>query len=233
MANDEENTITVFIVAPSLIARAGLESVLRDESDFTITGSAAELPIDFFIEQSADVMLVGIEREKDFTDLQVFIGDHSPEIGIPVAVALFPAEMQNPKYASLAIKSGVRGILPREAAAREIVAAIAAAASDLITMPPEIADSLLTFHAENTPLNSETDGEENDYSSEPVENLTPRETQILELLADGASNKEIAYKLNISEHTVKFHVASVFGKFGVNTRTEAVTYGLRRGLILL
>jgi DNA-binding CsgD family transcriptional regulator len=66
-----------------------------------------------------------------------------------------------------------------------------------------------------------------------IETLTPREAEVLEMLADGASNKSIAYQLNISEHTVKFHVASIFAKLGVNTRTEAVTLALRRGLILL
>jgi DNA-binding NarL/FixJ family response regulator len=63
--------------------------------------------------------------------------------------------------------------------------------------------------------------------------LTPREAEVLQSLADGLGNKEIAAKLNISEHTIKFHIRSILGKLGAASRTEAVTRGLRSGLIEL
>jgi NarL family two-component system response regulator YdfI len=66
-----------------------------------------------------------------------------------------------------------------------------------------------------------------------VEPLTPREIEILQMLASGLANKEIAARLSISEHTVKFHVASILGKLGAGSRTEAVTLGIRHGLVLL
>ena len=65
----------------------------------------------------------------------------------------------------------------------------------------------------------------------PLEALTAREHDVLALLADGLSNRDIAARLDISEHTVKFHLASIFGKLGVSTRTEAVQRGLRLGVI--
>ena len=65
----------------------------------------------------------------------------------------------------------------------------------------------------------------------PVEALTTREHDVLALVADGLSNRDIAGRLAISEHTVKFHLASIFGKLGVSTRTEAVQRGLRLGVI--
>ena len=65
----------------------------------------------------------------------------------------------------------------------------------------------------------------------PVESLTPREHNVLALVADGLSNRDIATALAISDHTVKFHLASIFGKLGVSTRTEAVQRGLRLGII--
>jgi ATP/maltotriose-dependent transcriptional regulator MalT len=65
----------------------------------------------------------------------------------------------------------------------------------------------------------------------PIEALTAREHDVLALLADGISNRDIAARLDISEHTVKFHLASIFGKLGVSTRTEAVQRGLRLGVI--
>lgn len=64
-----------------------------------------------------------------------------------------------------------------------------------------------------------------------IESLTAREHDVLALVADGLSNREIAHDLSISEHTVKFHLASVFGKLGVSTRTEAVQKGVRLGVI--
>jgi len=66
-----------------------------------------------------------------------------------------------------------------------------------------------------------------------VEPLTPRESEVLRLLADGLGNKDIATTLNISEHTIKFHIHSILGKLGATSRTEAVTRGLRSGLIEL
>jgi DNA-binding NarL/FixJ family response regulator len=68
---------------------------------------------------------------------------------------------------------------------------------------------------------------------ELAEALTPREGEVLQMLASGLGNKEIAAKLAISEHTVKFHVASILGKLGATSRTEAVSLGIRRGLIML
>lgn len=68
-------------------------------------------------------------------------------------------------------------------------------------------------------------------SAELVEQLTKRELEVLELVANGLPNREIAHALSISEHTVKFHLASIFGKLGVSTRTEAVQRGVRLGVI--
>ena len=67
----------------------------------------------------------------------------------------------------------------------------------------------------------------------PSAALTPREIEVLRLMADGASNKIIAHRLGISDHTVKFHVASILSKLNAGTRTEAVTLGLRMGLVYL
>ena len=67
----------------------------------------------------------------------------------------------------------------------------------------------------------------------PAEKLTDRELEVLELLAEGVGNREIAARLGVSEHTVKFHISSILGKLGAESRTEAVTLGVRKGLIVL
>jgi DNA-binding CsgD family transcriptional regulator len=113
-----------------------------------------------------------------------------------------------------ALRAGARAALPRESGPDEIAAAVQAVAAGLLVLHPELADSVEPTHAAGAPL-------------------TPRERQVLSMLADGLGNKTIAARLGISDHTVKAHVAAVFEKLGVSTRAEAAALGLRRGLIAL
>jgi len=93
--------------------------------------------------------------------------------------------------------------------------------ADLVVGPAAI------WRAEtDTPASSTRDREDR-----PVESLTPRELDVLVLLADGLGNREIASRLEISEHTVKFHLSAIFGKLGASTRTDALRRALRSGLI--
>lgn len=120
-----------------------------------------------------------------------------------------------------ALHSGVLAVLPSGCGAEELIAAVEAAAVGLATFTPEQLEMLLP---------SSTADDSDDPTNEA---LTPRESEVLELLARGLSNKEIGTALHVSEHTVKFHVSSIIAKLGVAGRTEAVTRGLRDGLILL
>ena len=119
-----------------------------------------------------------------------------------------------------ALRQGVRAILPADASAAEILAAIEAAAAGLAAIDPRDLEALMATDAPQA-------------VAEVATPLTGRELEVLRMLADGAANKTIAWKLGISEHTVKFHVAQILGKLGAGTRTEAVTVGIRKGLILL
>jgi DNA-binding NarL/FixJ family response regulator len=116
-------------------------------------------------------------------------------------------------------RTSVRARLPSNATAAELLAAIAAAAQGLVVLTQTQADSLFahpTVPQAPTLL---------------IEELTPRELQVLRDVAEGLANKEIAEHLRISEHTVKFHVASILGKLQAASRTEAVMQGIRMGLI--
>ena len=86
-----------------------------------------------------------------------------------------------------------------------------------------VAAGLMVFGSNFIPQRSE--------ESETLEALTPRESEVLQLLSEGLGNKEIASRLHISEHTIKFHIRSILGKLGASSRTEAVSRGLRSGLI--
>jgi DNA-binding NarL/FixJ family response regulator len=119
-----------------------------------------------------------------------------------------------------ALAQGVRAILSADASAAEIMAALEAAAAGLAVIDPRDLESMLSAAAPQPVAQSATP-------------LTARELEVLRMLADGAANKAIAWKLSISEHTVKFHVAQILSKLNAGTRTEAVTLGIRKGLILL
>jgi len=103
--------------------------------------------------------------------------------------------------------------------AEQIIAAVHAAAAGLQVTPVEDGVGLLPRAQMHEPV------------EEIVEPLTPREMDVLEMLAEGLSNKMIAHRLSISDHTAKFHVNSILAKLNAGTRTEAVTRGIRLGLI--
>jgi len=236
MTHSEEKIITVFIVAASPIVRVGLEALLQTSEDFVVTGSAAEIfaaPLVSSVGRTAEMLLINVEEAQDFDDLLEFLGDSPEDVDMPPVVALFSPELESSGNIIRALQSGVRGVLPHHASREEIKAAVMASASGLISLMPGTLESILSSEATSNQIDSLIGGEAQRLSGDFFESLTPRETEILELLADGASNKSIAYQLNISEHTVKFHVASIFGKLGVSTRTEAVMRGIKRGLILL
>jgi NarL family two-component system response regulator YdfI len=124
-------------------------------------------------------------------------------------------------WTNRAIRAGIRGILPEEPTADQLSAAIEAVTRNLIVWQPS------EFQSNRSDAISVGD------LAELVEPLTARETEVLRMLAEGLGNKEIAARLKISDHTVKFHVGSILGKLGASTRTEAVSIALRRGLVLV
>jgi DNA-binding NarL/FixJ family response regulator len=117
----------------------------------------------------------------------------------------------------------VWGVLPLEASAEEISAALHALGEGLWVGSPALASSLLERHPAPT-----------FEAGEPVgDSLTGRELEVLQLAAEGLANKQIALALNISEHTVKFHLSSLYAKLGVTSRTEAIRAGVRQGRVVM
>ncbi|HEM47250.1 MAG TPA: response regulator transcription factor, partial [Alphaproteobacteria bacterium] len=134
--------------------------------------------------------------------------------GMPVIV-LVPDEA----HAPAAWAAGARGVLMRDAAGAALAAAAGAVVQGLAVMDPALAPGAR--------IERESGGQALE------EALTSRETEVLQLLADGLTNRAIGQALGISEHTVKFHVNAVLGKLGAQSRTEAVVRAMRLGLILL
>jgi len=120
------------------------------------------------------------------------------------------------------LPSGSLAILPQDPSPPHLIGAIHATMAGLVALSPASALDLQNGTHTNMPR-----------SSEWIQPLTPRELQILRMLSEGTANRSIAAQLQISEHTAKFHVGQILAKLGAETRTEAVTIGIRRGLIMV
>src|SRR5262249_9587490 len=156
--------------------------------------------------EQPDVVLADIEFRQE--------NALTPELLAATAVVLLVSVPAGP-WAAEALRSGVRAILPRDISAVEMIAAIEAAAAGLSVLHPADLNALLAAPARS----------DRPIPAEEGEALTPRELEVFAMLAEGAGNKTIAWKLGISEHTVKFHVASIMGKLSAGSRTEAVAIG--------
>lgn len=136
-----------------------------------------------------------------------------PRIESPVLLVL-----HDPRVAHEALAAGARGIILRDASPRRVHAAVRAVSEGLTVVDEELSGAIAPHPRADAEL---------------VEPLTHREGEVMQLLADGLTNKEIAGRLGISDHTVKFHVNGILGKLGVETRTEAVVHAARLGIVVL
>ncbi|HEY9642965.1 MAG TPA: response regulator transcription factor [Coleofasciculaceae cyanobacterium] len=204
--------IRVLVVADSAIVRAGLAALLSDSAALTVVGTASQPTADELATLQPDVVLLdwdGQEEEgwlpAEETLPWVILGDELPSAWI-----------------SEALRLNVRGLLPKDTIAPELIAAITAVAEGLTVLHPDFLERLLSTQPTFQPALAAVN-----------QSLTPREIEVLGMLAEGLGNKAIAKRLHISEHTVKFHIGSIFSKLNASSRTEAVTLGARQGLILL
>jgi DNA-binding NarL/FixJ family response regulator len=139
----------------------------------------------------------------------------------PLLVLLHAGDRKN---AIRALDAGATAILDRPAVRKKIIAAITAAAGGLVVLEPQHLGLIEDTPRAVEPLEDDGPG--------PVR-LTPRELEVLAAMADGASNKAIARRLNISFSTVKFHVAAILAKLDADSRTEAVMKAAQSGLVML
>jgi DNA-binding NarL/FixJ family response regulator len=188
-----------------------LDRTLQVVGSFSIDNALTQLE-----DLQPDIVLLDLESPGD-ESMSVAVESS----GVPAASAIVILT-DNPEnfFAADLLGFAVRAILPRDATPEEIVAAIHAASTGLITLHPDMLDPLL----------SRVGSRQLDPSDQV---LTPREIEVLRMIAEGLGNKEIATRLGISDHTVKFHISSIFVKLGASSRTEAVIVGIRQGLIMV
>jgi DNA-binding NarL/FixJ family response regulator len=200
------------VAATSAVSRVGLESIVRSHPEFQLAGSFGAVASLVSFARSTELEVIVIDSDS--------IRDVLLEPPSDAAIVLL-TEISDARSISYLLRSGVRAILSRESDPEEILSAIYAAHDGLVLLSTAAAESLAAVYGDHSL----------EFEAELSEEITSRETDVLRMLAEGLVNKDIAVRLGISEHTVKFHISSILDKLGASTRTEAVTLGIRRGLI--
>jgi two-component system, NarL family, response regulator YdfI len=212
--------IRVLVAANSAVELAGLASLIKSAPSLQLVGSTLGGAA---LEEQIEAL------RPDVVLQQPVAGDEewhlsSQDSDAPARVLLVgESQFAGALTAAHTIDSGVRAVLPRFATADEILTAVGAAAMGLVVLHPAVLEHLPAALRPDL----------RDPPNPPLQSLSPRETEVLNMLADGLGNKEIAWRLRISEHTVKFHIGSIFNKLNASSRAEAVAIGVRRGLIAL
>ncbi|MCK8501384.1 MULTISPECIES: response regulator transcription factor [Myxococcus] len=203
------------LVAEDPLARGALSRVLGDQgSELQLLASGTQVELETTRGEAPDVVLWDTGLRLVDTEARV----DAPDLGAPVL-----ALVADDAAGELALGAGAKGLLFRDVSPGPLTAALYAVARGLAVFDPglsELRASTRTTASVST-------------SAQGPDALTPREREVLALLAEGLSNKAIADRLGISEHTAKFHVNAVLAKLGVQRRTEAVVRAARMGLVTL
>lgn len=213
--------LRVLVVADDPLARAGLASLLGEQPGLTIVGRASSLDdLAAAVEVYRPDLLLWDLGWNPVASLERLAGSAAR---LPVA-----ALVSEESHAPGAWSAGARALLRRDADPVQIATALVALACRLTVVDPAFTAVLAQ------PMEPAPPAAWDDRSPAPlIEPLTPRELEVLRLMAEGLPNKAIAGRLQVSEHTVKFHVNAILGKLGVASRTEAVVRATRLGLVLL
>jgi DNA-binding NarL/FixJ family response regulator len=207
----KDNRIGILVADDHFIVRMGLIALVNTEPNMLIVGEAADgkQAVDLFVKQRPDIVLMDLRMPiKDGIEATIEIRAQDPNARV-LMLTTFDGDTDIHK----ALQAGAQGYVLKNATGQELIPAIQAVASGQRWIPKEIAKRLA--------------------SRKLFEELTQREVQVLQLLVKGLANKQIGDNLDISEHTVKDHLKSVFGKLQVEDRTEAVTAAIQRGIIHL
>ena len=207
----DPSPIRVLAVDDHQLIRVGIATLLLPESDMNLVGEASNgrEAVVKFRECRPDVTLMDLQMpEMNGFDAIIAIRDEFPEARI-IVLTTYAGDVQ----AVRAMKAGAQGYLLKNLLHKELLQTIRSVHAGRKAMAPDVAARL----AEHT-------GEEV---------LTPKEIEVLRLIATGNANKEIAAQLSVTEETVKSRVKNILEKLGANDRTHAVSIGLKRGIIEL
>jgi two-component system, NarL family, response regulator LiaR len=205
--------IRILIADDHSVVRQGLRMFLQLDPELDVVGEASDghQALNLVRDLQPDVVLMDLLMPvMDGLEATAAIRREAPD----TEVIALTSVLEDSSVVG-AIRAGAIGYLLKDTEADELIRAIKAAAAGQVQLSPKAAARLL--HEVRTP--------------ESPESLTERETEVLRLVAQGASNKEIAHSLHIGEKTVKTHVSSILGKLNVSSRTQAALYAVRVGLV--
>jgi DNA-binding NarL/FixJ family response regulator len=213
-----DEPIRLFIVDDHDVVREGLAVMLATQPDFVVTGQAAsgDCVVEALRESPVDVILMDLEMSPGMDGIQTL--EALRAAGVPTPVIVFTVFDTDDRILH-AVRAGARGYLLKSAPREELFAAVRVVRDGGSLLQPVVATRLL-------------DRMSGGAGDGPAD-LTERELEVMQILAKGLPNKEIAGVLSISERTVKFHVSSLLRKLDVGNRTEAVAVAVERGLISL
>jgi len=242
-------TTALIICAHSSVARAGLAALAASFSNeispalsTQIVGEVSSLrSLTLWLQtQIADLAIIDLSSnlssigEGDLADLTQITETFLPEESLPLLLMVDSSLENSDVFVWLLdsplLSTGLVSLLPITASAGQVRSAIAAIVQGLTVIHPEISEALFdraTYRLAVADSNLE------DVIENTLEPLTTRELEVLNQLANGITNKEIAIALTISEHTAKFHISAILSKLNVSSRTEAVAVGIRNGLVRL
>ena len=203
----------VLVAARRAAARARLEAVVAGAPALRLVPVLPGVPVARQLDElRPDLVLLDLEGER----LETVLG--GPWGASRAALVVLTVEPRQVVADERLGRGPVRAVLPSDATAGEVLAAVAAVAAGLVVFHPD------AFRRAPRPVRAEPD------RAQP---LTGREIEVLGMLAEGLGNKAIGSRLGISTHTAKFHVASILSKLGAGSRAEAVSIGMRRGLVAI
>jgi len=220
----------VLIISPIPSLRVGLKTILEGVTDVEISAEAADLN-DSSLLPLSDLILIATLENPSPSWIERLLQDY------PGRRFLF---LVNPPPDGTSLRlppNGFCGFISLDSSPEEVAAAIRALNAGLWVVAPQLLDSFFRIYTSDGSSqfssDSSTGTPAGDSQSEIIDTLTPRETEVLQCLARGMANKEIARYLSISEHTVKYHITSIYSKLGANNRTEAVRQGILNGIIVI
>ena len=221
-------SLRVFLVANSSARRAHLAAVISRAVRGANVICDAQISSARFAASKADILVADLDTPASATAMLDFLDDAPAGAG---SVALI--DDPDPAWVQSALRASMNAIISRDVNSEDMQLALQAAEAGFVLLHPTSVHGLLQNNAidEINDVSDEDLALEGMAQGDMIENLTARESEVLRLVSMGLGNKEIAVRLAISEHTAKFHISSILSKLHAGSRTEAVSLGIRRGLI--